>query len=45
MIEWNKLDLAIWNAQSLVFSKPISSNLLDTHQEVFLTVTTTKELD
>ena len=47
IIEWNKLDVTIRNADSFGIFK---SNILkfitvDSHQEVFLTVTTTKELD
>ena len=45
IIEWNKLDLAIRRLKVWVFSKAISSNFLDPPQEVFLIVTTTKELD
>ena len=51
IIEWNKLDPAIrkvWKFESLkvwVFSKAIFSNFLDPPQEVFLIVTTKKELD
>ena len=39
IIEWNKLDLAIRNAEIFF------SNFLDSPQEVFLNATTTKELD
>ena len=45
IIEWNKLDLVIQRLKVWVFSKAISSNFLDPPQEVFLIVTTTKELD
>ena len=41
IIEWNKLDPIIWNANKFT----ISSNLLDAPQDFFLIVTTKKELD
>ena len=44
IIEWNKLDLTIRNAESFGSFEKISSNLLDPPQEVLLTVITTKGL-
>ena len=45
IIEWNKLDPTILNAENFGIFKIISSVLLYLPQDVFLTVTTTKELD
>ena len=45
IIEWNRLDPAIRNAESLDIFKINILKFLDPPQEVFLIVTTTKELD
>ena len=45
LLNGTSLILPFGTLKVLVFSKAISSNLLDPPQEVFLTVTTTKELD
>ena len=45
IMEWNKLDPTILNAENFGIFKIISLILLDPPQDVFLTVTTTKELD
>ena len=45
IIEWNKPDLTIWNAESFGIFKSDSSNLLDQPQEVLLAVTTTNEFN
>ena len=45
IMEWNKLDPTILNAENFGIFKIISLILLDPSKDVFLTVTTTKELD
>ena len=45
IIECNKLDPTIWNAEVFSNFKTISSILLDPSQDVFLTDATTKELE